>query len=141
MVILFHGTSEANSKEIFLSGFKEGTYFAKHLEDAIEYGGPYVFWVFFEHLDQKKLGWEYIIDTPVQPDKIVKMIVYSKEISYNNEDLQYYMRKVAIKEQHGIQADICEPCKGRGQLSVNPEPLIACSFCRGFGYISNKQNV
>ena len=43
-MIWYHGTSTKRAKEIYKCGyFREGTWFARHLEDAIEFGGPYVF--------------------------------------------------------------------------------------------------
>lgn len=37
-----HGTSKRNAASILKAGFREGTYFAAHLEDAIAYGGKHV---------------------------------------------------------------------------------------------------
>jgi len=43
-MIWYHGTSNKNAKTIYRAGcFKAGTWFARHLEDAVEFGGPYVF--------------------------------------------------------------------------------------------------
>ena len=44
----YHGTNEENSKSILKDGFREGTYFAYHLEDALTFGGQYVFLVEFD---------------------------------------------------------------------------------------------
>jgi len=44
-VIWYHGTHEANVASIRATGFREGTWFARHMEDAAEFGGPYVFMV------------------------------------------------------------------------------------------------
>jgi hypothetical protein len=41
--VWFHGTSNKNAKLIMASGFKEGTWLARHMEDAVEFGGPIVF--------------------------------------------------------------------------------------------------
>lgn len=46
--IWYHGTNKNNAKSILKTGFREGTWFAKHLEDAIGYGGEYVFEVDME---------------------------------------------------------------------------------------------
>lgn len=43
MTIWYHGTTRTRALSILRGGFNEGTYFAKHLEDALEFGGPYVF--------------------------------------------------------------------------------------------------
>jgi hypothetical protein len=41
--IWYHGTSKKNARSILKSGFKKETWFAKDLQDAIAYGGFYVF--------------------------------------------------------------------------------------------------
>jgi len=46
--ICFHGTKRQNAYKILKTGFKKWTYFAKHLEDALGYGGKYVFEIYFE---------------------------------------------------------------------------------------------
>jgi hypothetical protein len=43
--VWFHGTSPENAAIIERDGFKEGTWFARHMEDAVEFGGPVVFFV------------------------------------------------------------------------------------------------
>jgi hypothetical protein len=49
MKIWFHGTGRNASQKISETGFNEGSWFAEHLEDAIEFGGPYVFEVALSH--------------------------------------------------------------------------------------------
>ncbi len=46
-IICYHGTNWRSAQAILREGFKPGTYFAFHLEDAVGYGGPYVFEVGF----------------------------------------------------------------------------------------------
>jgi hypothetical protein len=48
LIICFHGTNEANAKSILKRGFLPDTYFAAHLEDALEFGGNHVFEVAFQ---------------------------------------------------------------------------------------------
>ena len=47
-VFCWHGTDEEGSVSITKEGFRPDTYFANHLEDALEFGGPYVFMVKFD---------------------------------------------------------------------------------------------
>ena len=45
--ICYHGTNQEAGEAIQKEGFRVGTYFAAHLEDALTFGGPYVFEVLF----------------------------------------------------------------------------------------------
>lgn len=83
MLYCFHGTNEENSKQILENGFNSGTYFAHHLEDALEFGGKYVFMVEF---DENKFNntdedsWQFWIIDTVMPDKIKSLTKYEEEI-------------------------------------------------------------
>lgn len=48
MRICFHGTNKMSARQILRTGFQPGTYFAAHLEDALAFGGPFVFEVRFK---------------------------------------------------------------------------------------------
>jgi hypothetical protein len=41
--VWFHGTTRHNAYSILRNGFREGTWFARHMEDAVKFGGEYVF--------------------------------------------------------------------------------------------------
>jgi len=43
--IWFHGTKLKNVNLILRGGFRKGTWFARHMEDAVKFGGPVVFCV------------------------------------------------------------------------------------------------
>ena len=43
--IWFHGTTRECAELIKRDGFREGTWFARHMEDAVTFGGPVVFFV------------------------------------------------------------------------------------------------
>lgn len=43
--IWFHGTDWRSALKIQRDGFRAGTWFARHMEDAVEFGGDCVFWV------------------------------------------------------------------------------------------------
>lgn len=43
--VWFHGTNYRTALKIEKEGFRAGTYFARHMEDAVEFGGPCIFWV------------------------------------------------------------------------------------------------
>lgn len=75
VILAFHGTVEANVKLIQRSGFKKGTYFARHMEDAVAFGGPYVFTVSFLNDPLKWHGtddsWQFTIRESIPPSEIM----------------------------------------------------------------------
>ncbi len=90
VVIVYHGTSLVNSRRIFKEGFKKGTYFAKHLEDAIGYGGLYVFDVAYPaHLISKQ-SWQYIAGEAVLPEFIIQLTKYNRSrVVFDNMVLRH----------------------------------------------------
>ena len=83
--IWYHGTNKENSELILKNGFKKGTYFANHLEDAIGFGGKYVFEVAL--LMDKKNYWEWITPIIISKNKIIRLKIYNdiKKIELNEE--------------------------------------------------------
>lgn len=85
--ICFHGTSKENADKILIEGFNPSTYFAKHLEDALAFGGEYVFYVRFkENGFEGPSEWQFHLRERVLPDKIWKLIRYSKDVLLENND-------------------------------------------------------
>lgn len=84
MRICYHGTSEENVQPIFEQGFRPDTFFARHLEDALAFGGNHVFRVAFDNPPEH---WQFIILEWVKPDKIVSYTTYSTERLFHNEEL------------------------------------------------------
>jgi len=84
MLYCYHGTNEENAKLILETGFRPGTYFAYHLEDALEFGGKYVFRVEFEEDKfsnaEDRDRWQFWIVNTILPDKIKSLIKYEEEI-------------------------------------------------------------
>ena len=66
--ILWHGTNEKKTKSILLNGFKKRTWFASHLEDALEFGGNYVFAVV---VNINKSKWQVCISNKVPVSSIL----------------------------------------------------------------------
>ncbi len=56
----YHGTTKENAEKIMRMGFKKGTWFALHLEDALEFGGEYVFRVGFNDI-VSRYYWQFEI--------------------------------------------------------------------------------
>ena len=87
MRICFHGTSKENADKILVEGFNIGTYFANHLEDALAFGGEYVFFVRFEKSgfrNGEPTDWQFHLRDRVLPDKIWKLVRYSPEELLHN---------------------------------------------------------
>jgi hypothetical protein len=77
LLICYHGTGEKAAAIIRKKGFGVGTYFAKHLEDAIEFGGPYVFEVMFT-AQETPFNWQFKVTKPVPRSKIIGLKFYNK---------------------------------------------------------------
>ena len=75
-------------KQIRENGFNEETYFAKHLEDALEYGGAWVFEVCID-LDRLPPGcWQFKCAERTPETDIVALTHYVTEKLFENEDLR-----------------------------------------------------
>ncbi len=90
-IICFHGTTKRNADQIMKTGFRLGTFFGRHLEDALEFGGAYVFSVCFDESRMPPPGpdsWQIIARVNIQPDRIVRLRHYMKiETLFENRDL------------------------------------------------------
>lgn len=84
MICCYHGTSEENATSIRETGFREWTWFAKHLEDAIGFGGLHVFKVAFNDPPDH---WQFMSENIVLPENIVEYSVYTEELVMRNEEL------------------------------------------------------
>lgn len=78
----YHGTSLGNVVSIEKEGFRVGTYFAFKKEDAVAFGGPYVFVVEIPN-DWKPMGvsdgWQFHIRDPLPATNIVTLEVTNNE--------------------------------------------------------------
>lgn len=80
--VWWHGTTSARkARSILRDGFREGTYFARHLEDALEFGGRHVFAV--EFVVSFKPGyegwrkWQVCLANALPASAIINYQVYS----------------------------------------------------------------
>ena len=75
-IICYHGTNKKNADLILKQGFRDGTFFARHLEDALGYGGKWIFEVWFCEENLPK-GWQFTSnETP--PDRIIAVYKLEK---------------------------------------------------------------
>ena len=86
MRIWFHGTDKEAADIIMKDGFRDGTCFAAGLQDALQFGGPYVFDVILR-IDQENTDmWQVYVDGEVVADQIVGLKKFDELIIYDNSD-------------------------------------------------------
>lgn len=87
--IWYHGTNRAAARAIRSSGFREGTYFAKNLDDALGYGGDVVFSVALQTAeDYEALNWQIRASVHIPPERIVRVTVYRQRCIHEDESLR-----------------------------------------------------
>jgi len=109
--IVYHGTNVVNARKILREGFKEGTYFAIHMEDALGYGGAYLFEVVCPtHLIPKGC-WQF--RAAIIPEFIVRLTKYNPaKIMVDNMVLRHM---VEISNKTKAQAEYT-----KRDMEVNP---------------------
>lgn len=86
--VCYHGTDGESAASIFKEGFKPGTYFGEHLEDALGFGGSYVFEVCFSKDTTSQSGWQFTTRESISRDKIVSFKrIETVEVLYENTAL------------------------------------------------------
>ena len=65
--ICWHGTNEEAAQIILREGFRPLTHFAAHVEDALAFGGPFVFDVLF---DDPAPNWQFLNEDHIGPERI-----------------------------------------------------------------------
>lgn len=88
MKIWFHGTDPEAAEQISGNGFRPGTWFAEHLEDALEFGGEVIFEVALEHKPVKEGNWQMCVAEGVPFDAIVSITRYHADCTLENEALR-----------------------------------------------------
>ncbi len=139
MKIMFHGTNAENAAKIMKDGFAVGTFFARHLEDALHFGGDYIFEVYFETTPTNY--WEYICDSIIPPSDIRTHYELKIDMLWDNEECVNNISRQLVKERDD-DSIFCETCIGKGQMEYYPsftrwtdkETITVCETCNGFGY-------
>jgi hypothetical protein len=90
MVIWFHGTNKTNAESIFKNGFEIGTWFARHLEDALAFGGNHVFEVALDEnkVNDPEVSWQLHTLEKIGPELIIAYNVFTLTTLYDNPDLR-----------------------------------------------------
>jgi hypothetical protein len=87
MCICYHGTDGPTAETIRQEGFQKYTYFARHLEDALGFGGLVIFEVAFVTSEIEQFGWQFKAAERVMPDRIVRVTSYERALVYEDEAL------------------------------------------------------
>ncbi len=77
MLIVYHGTDKVSASKIMKEGLSEGTYLAIHLEDAIGYGGNYVFEIAYPSCGIPSDNWQFKTRKDVASEFIVRLTKYN----------------------------------------------------------------
>lgn len=88
MRIWFHGTDPETAEKIGRAGFRPGTYFAAHLEDALAFGGEVVFEVALDHEPVKADAWQICVGDRVAVGEVVSITRYHRDCTFENEKLR-----------------------------------------------------
>lgn len=73
--IVFHGTDADAAQSILREGFRDWTYFARALEDAVEFGGDHIFEVCVDLPDSD--NWQPRL-SGVKPDQVVRLYRFDR---------------------------------------------------------------
>lgn len=145
MRIMFHGTNAKNAAKILKDGFAIGTFFAKHLENSLHFGGDYVFEVYFAESPTEY--WEYITDSVIPPSNIRSHYELQINLLLDNEDCNNDISRRLVEERDDDSV-FCETCIGKGQLEYYPsftrwtdETITVCDACNGFGYTEKDRSL
>ena len=99
MNLWYHGTNAEAATLIRRTGFKPGTWFAAHLEDAIAFGGMHVFEVYLREAPTEE--WLVCSSIWTPTNDIVAYHVFSRVLVFDRPDL----RKMILEENRngGVQ--------------------------------------
>lgn len=136
---MYHGTIAENAENILKDGFNAGTFFSKHLEDALHMGGDYIFEVYFAESPTEY--WEYITDKSVPSSNIRSHYKFQISLLWDNEECSNKISRRLVEERDDDSV-FCEACNGKGQKEYYPpftrwtgnEKITFCEECGGFGY-------
>ena len=86
--IYWHGTtSKKKAQSILKNGFSKGTWFADHLENALEFGGKYVFAVVIEWKGKRAYNWQICSANKIAPEKILWLEKFEIKRTNENKEL------------------------------------------------------
>lgn len=85
MRICWHGTNKEAAMAILEEGFNPDSWFALHLEDALEFGGPWVFEVMFDDPPDgwEQFEWQFHRLEAIPESQIISLTNYNPEVIVN----------------------------------------------------------
>jgi hypothetical protein len=104
--VCYHGTDEESAASIFKEGFNSGTYFSEHLEDALGFGGSYVFEVCFPKGTTSQSDWQFTTQERISPARIVRCRrIEIAEVLYENKALGKRIFKSNLSDEEKKKLD------------------------------------
>jgi len=140
----YHGTDRQAAEQICREGFRSHSFFARNMQDALEFGGRYVFYVLFEE-DPGDPGdpddWQVVIPEPVPKDRIYKLTRHLRFTLYEDRAVLRRQWLVACRLEHGPQAELCDVCRGDGDVDNRQGGTDTCRRCGGTGCLVDGRKV
>lgn len=100
--VLYHGTKfKYNAFKILKEGFKEWSYFSSNLNNAVGFGGKYVFEVVFLKSDLPDY-WQVRCENRIPPERIVRMSKYKSQEIIKNKTLEKKVFSNALEFSYRI---------------------------------------
>lgn len=140
MSLWFHGTDKDHADVILEKGFKSGTFFGKHMEEAYWYGGPYIFVIFFDKNPTDY--WEYVSSEIISASNIFMLYHMEGTKLYHSKEVEKRNRYQFHKEVNPGKK-ICAKCEGKGELGDHDvfdikirgfdRKIDVCPDCNGHG--------
>lgn len=140
MKVCYHGTDDEAAHSILDEGFRIGTFFSAHLEDALCYGGLHVFSVVFNNPPDH---WQFTTGEIVPSDAILNYTIYQKTVIVENKKIR---EKLWESTREGMEKDRPWFKTWRGQIKYDKKffdtiavmrdlakslALIPARFCAG----------
>ena len=135
----YHGTDFEAAHLILDSGFQPLTYFGRSMEDALDFGGDWVFEVWFDKDPVPYPAWQWRCREVIPANRIHVLVHLTPKVLYRSHVVELRVRRSHLEPGQVL----CETCQGRGQLEdVAPyvrrskQPVTMCSKCNGNGFLS-----
>ena len=93
-ILAYHGTNKKGAMKIIKTGFNPYTHFAHHLEDSLEFGGSWVFRVWFKNVSD---NWQFFNKRRISPKRIERLTQYRPIVHIGTQP--HLTRKVDSKTE------------------------------------------
>ena len=93
--LAFHGTNKKGALDILKTGFAPHTHFAKNLQDSLEFGGSWVFMVWFKN---EPTNWQFLNKRRISPKRIYRLTQYRPIVRIGTQ--KHLTRKIDSKTEN-----------------------------------------